>query len=101
MKLIISAASRVGCIRTNNEDMLLVNDSYVRNGKMSTEVNMEEHDRYLLALADGMGGHQSGEVASSDVLHNLQFFFSDIPSNFDLEISMKASMNGLRASTIS
>ena len=81
MKLIISAASRVGCIRTNNEDMLLVNDSYVRNGKMSTEVNMEEHDRYLLALADGMGGHQSGEVASSDVLHNLQFFFSEIPSN--------------------
>jgi protein phosphatase len=27
-----------------------------------------------------MGGHNSGEVASSDVLHSLQFFYSDMPA---------------------
>lgn len=81
MKLNISAASRTGRVRTNNEDMLLVDDCFVRSGRMTTHVITEHTDRYLLALADGMGGHQSGEVASSDVLHNLQFFFNDIPSN--------------------
>ena len=79
-KLNITAASRVGCVRTNNEDMLLVGEWFIRNGKMSTHVDTGATDRYLMALADGMGGHNSGEVASSDTLHNLQFFFSDLPT---------------------
>ncbi len=80
LKLNITAASFVGCVRTNNEDMLLVDKWFVRNSKMRTSVATNETDRYLVALADGMGGHSSGEVASSDVLHNLQFFFNDIPA---------------------
>ncbi|MBR1932704.1 MAG: serine/threonine-protein phosphatase [Prevotella sp.] len=80
LNLNITAASRVGCVRTNNEDMLLVGEWFVRNSKMTTQVKTGNTDRYLLALADGMGGHNSGEVASSDVLHNLQFFFNDIPA---------------------
>jgi len=76
----ITAASRTGCVRTNNEDMLLVGEWFIRNGKMSSQVNSDATDRYLIALADGMGGHKSGEVASSDTLHNLQFFFSDLPT---------------------
>ncbi len=82
-KLNITAASYVGCVRSNNEDMLLIDKWFVRNSKMSTSVLTTDTDRYLLALADGMGGHNSGEVASSDVLHNLQFFFSDIPSELN------------------
>jgi len=42
--------------------------------------DLDTSDRYLIALADGMGGHNGGEIASSDVLHNLQFFFGDLPS---------------------
>jgi len=82
-KLTITADSRVGCVRTNNEDMILVNDVFVRDGAASAQVSIDHVDRYLLALADGMGGHKKGEVASSDVLHNLQFFFNDIPSNME------------------
>ena len=80
MKFSISAACKVGCVRQNNEDMILVNDRLIRNSKHWTMVDTDTVDRYLIALADGMGGHNSGEVASSDVLHNLQFFFSDLPA---------------------
>ena len=87
MKLSISAASHVGCVRQNNEDMALVGDKFIRNGKHWTMVDTEntDFDRYLVALADGMGGHSSGEVASSEVLHNLQYYFNDLPSKMSVE----------------
>lgn len=85
MKLSISAASYVGCVRQNNEDMILVDDKFIRNSKQWTMADTSEVDRYLIALADGMGGHNSGEVASSEVLHNLQYFFGDLPSNLAIE----------------
>ena len=78
-KLNITASSRVGMVRTNNEDMLLVGDLLLRNGKMSKHADTGDADRYMMALADGMGGHAGGEVASADTLSNLKFFFSDLP----------------------
>lgn len=84
MKLSISAASHVGCVRQNNEDMILVGNAFVRNDSCAGEADMEDSDRYLLALADGMGGHNSGEVASNDVLTNLHYFFYDIPSGLSV-----------------
>ena len=66
MKLLISAASHVGCVRQNNEDMILVGEQFVRNDHCNEEANLSETDRYLVALADGMGGHSSGEVPVGD-----------------------------------
>ena len=80
LKCNVTAASRVGCIRDNNEDMILVGDTFIRDDSLSETYEIDPSKRFLMALADGMGGHNSGEVASSDVLHNLQFFYSDIPS---------------------
>ena len=79
MKLEITAASNVGCVRRQNEDMVLVGSHIMRDDEYSTQVNLEVVDRYLIAVADGMGGHNRGDVASSDVLHNLQFFYHDMP----------------------
>jgi len=49
--------SEKGCIRKNNEDSFLV---------LSAEG--------LYAVADGMGGHRAGEVASSVALHELEMW---------------------------
>ena len=83
MKFSITAVSNVGCVRENNEDMVLVDTKFVRNDKYWTMVDISNAERFMVALADGMGGHQRGEVASSDVLHNLQFFFNDLPVGLD------------------
>lgn len=84
MRLYVTAASHVGCVRQNNEDMVLVGDTFLRNADCTEETELEGQSRYLLALADGMGGHNSGEVASSDVLANLHFFYYDMPSGLEV-----------------
>ena len=85
LKCNVSAVSRVGCIRDNNEDMILVGDKFIRDDSLMESLEVDSTKRFIWALADGMGGHNSGEVASSDVLHNLQFFFSDIPVGLQVE----------------
>lgn len=79
-KITLTAASRVGNIRSNNEDMVYAYDKFVRNDAYSTEFLTERSDRFLIALADGMGGHQAGEVASEMAVDNLRFYVNDIPS---------------------
>ena len=78
-KIILSAASRVGCVRINNEDMILAYDKLVRSDMYQTEFMTENYDRFVIALADGMGGHNAGEVASYDTLTNLQYYVNDLP----------------------
>ena len=79
MRLKISAASNVGCVRHNNEDMILVGDRYLRDASGNDLVDIEGKERCLIALADGMGGHNSGDVASRVTLENLHYFFYDMP----------------------
>ncbi|MBR0275944.1 MAG: serine/threonine-protein phosphatase [Prevotella sp.] len=78
-RITLTAASRVGCIRSNNEDMVLAYDKLVRSDVYRTEFMTENNDRFVIALADGMGGHNAGEVASAEALSNLKFFITDIP----------------------
>ena len=46
-----------GKIRDHNEDSVIILNN--------------ENDEYLLAVADGMGGHKAGEVASAIVINHL------------------------------
>ena len=80
IELEISAASRIGCVRRQNEDMVLVGNKFIREDSYKTMLVLSREDRFLSAVADGMGGHNRGDVASSDTLRNLQYFFYDIPS---------------------
>ncbi len=47
----------VGKVRTHNEDNVIILNN--------------DNNEYILAVADGMGGHKAGEVASSIVINHL------------------------------
>ncbi len=83
-EIVLTAASRVGCVRSNNEDMVLAYDKFVRSEAYHTTLIAENVDRFVIALADGMGGHNAGEVASADVLANLHFFINDLPKGLSI-----------------
>ena len=55
-----------GKVRTHNEDSVTI----IKN----------ESDEYLMIVADGMGGHRAGEVASSMVVTHLGGRFASIHS---------------------
>ena len=55
-----------GKVRSHNEDSVTI----LKNAK----------DEYLLVVADGMGGHRAGEVASSMVVTHLGKRFSEVSS---------------------
>ncbi len=63
--LITYCLSDIGRIRTNNEDSYLFK-----------ELNLFENaPSFLHVVADGMGGHLGGEVASSEVIEAIQHYF--------------------------
>jgi protein phosphatase len=78
-KIVLTAASRVGKVRSNNEDMILAYDKYIRSDIYQTVLSPDNLDRFVVAVADGMGGHNAGEVASEMVMQNLKFYFNDLP----------------------
>ena len=76
----ISAASWTGRVRSQNEDMVLVDNRFIREDTYKTQIVLGREDRMMIAVADGMGGHNRGDIASNDALRNLHYFFYDIPS---------------------
>jgi len=78
-KIVLTAASRVGNVRSNNEDMVLAFDRFIRSDIYQTVLAPDNLDRFVIGVADGMGGHNAGEVASEQVMQNLKFYYNDMP----------------------
>ena len=78
-KFVISASSQTGPVRISNEDIILVAGELVRNRVYHTEISIGKSSRFSIALADGLGGSNGGEVASRETLASLRFFVGDMP----------------------
>lgn len=73
-----------GCIRDNNEDGFLVQHYYSKEGEFYLHL---EHPSWKIAVADGMGGAEAGEIASSMTLKHLQQYQKPINEEAIKEIN--------------
>ena len=85
MNLILSVCGvcDVGCKKPNNEDLILLHDEIFRDG--SRQAKFSINDRVIIAVADGIGGLNRGEVASEMVLTRLRDVLSKIPDDLSSE----------------
>lgn len=79
------ACCDVGCVRSHNEDMILLNGKLLRNQEFNGFYTIENKRRFIVAVADGMGGHAGGEVASEMALQFLDVFVASLPENMSQE----------------
>lgn len=76
-KLEIEGLSKVGMVRTNNEDMVSLGGVLLRDDALSFPIQFDDEGQFYLLLSDGMGGHEFGERASQGVLEHLGQCFKD------------------------
>lgn len=79
IKLNIYGKSDVGLERKHNEDAFLIGSIIENKEDVYTEVYLEssfiKKYGFLIAVADGIGGHAAGDVASELALNHLSRFF--------------------------
>lgn len=85
MRIEASYISNVGTTRKKNEDSLLINDILVCDADMdSADEVTSSGERQIYVVADGMGGHQMGEIASRTVLEVFRQRYKDIENEADI-----------------
>lgn len=83
MKISVKAISDVGSVRENNEDMALVGAVTLRDKATGGDVSTEKP--VVMAVADGVGGAEGGEIASELVVNALLDFAADIEASLPAE----------------
>lgn len=71
MRLAVGGATDTGTVRDNNQDTIFIGDP---------ETDIAQINGLLLAVADGMGGYQHGEIASQIAIETLrdEFYGSEV-----------------------
>lgn len=95
MNLEIAAICDVGIKRKNNEDIILIGNAILRDEEKHYNVEVNPSGPFIAAVADGMGGHKAGELASAAVVERMRIrvntlppglSFKEIKNIFDLEV---------------
>jgi len=100
VRISVAARSDVGRVRKNNEDSFTVTDldsgTHLETGQGSLDLDLGERG-VLLAVSDGMGGHQAGEVASALVVESLRTSLQAAEAGESIEQKISAAVR--RANT--
>ena len=75
--------SDIGCVRANNEDLILFAGEYFRDNSAKQIVEISDSVRFAAIVADGMGGHNGGEIASEIALRLFDDFILDLADGLD------------------
>ena len=87
MKWRVAAVCHVGNTRPNNEDMVLVGENAFRDDRAQCAVVLPGERPYAVAIADGMGGANAGDIASALVLEQLRDCLATVKAGLDDEHS--------------
>ncbi len=79
MKITISSESNMGKVRTNNEDLGLVQNTLVCDTPVKSYFDLDVEAPVIAAIADGMGGLDDGEIASMMVIDSLRNWLETVP----------------------
>lgn len=81
LELKVSLRCDVGCVRKTNEDMILVSGERYRDSIDEFSTAVQSEGKFVAAVADGMGGHNAGEVASEMALRLFDDFIVNLSSH--------------------
>lgn len=93
MQLKIIAVSDKGCVREHNEDMILIGNDIFRDDRKKILIDLNNENKiFFIAVADGMGGHNAGEVVSEMVLRKIDEKINSLEMNLtEKDLSSKIS----------
>jgi protein phosphatase len=82
----LQASCDLGCVRANNEDLILIGGELVRDRRHESQAEVgATGTRCVVAVADGMGGAAAGEWASEMALDRLKGFLDHAPADLDAD----------------
>lgn len=86
MKVNCAFFSHRGNVRAKNEDSMLIYDVVysAQNFSNAISLEIEDDEHFMFAVADGMGGHARGEIASNIVLETFKQFSHKIKTKEDI-----------------
>lgn len=94
MKFIVAALCHQGHVRQTNEDVAMI-DGVLVPDQTPRNITVSEDEDHLLAVADGMGGHLAGALASALVIEHLASHWRSLRSGIRLHDALNAANRAL------